>query len=180
MLKKCVLLPGVFLLFALTGCGQENADKANAAAESLPEAAAVLADQAIVEDEDDDDAEGEVVNGPASRSEMVERMAATCVESMYHDLKDVAKRKQFCGCVNHEVYGKLSDAEFQAWLNELAWRGKLLKEVLRNPKGGQQLDSATEARLDRGNREWAERYAQGENTCMKQVGVTVNPVYPQF
>jgi hypothetical protein len=181
MLKKCGWLSGVFFLFFLTGCGQEDAGKANVAAQ--PVAEAVAADQNVVgsddDGEDDGDDDGKYSIGPVSRADVIEGMKVACVENGYPTgLKDAVKRKQFCGCLNDEVFGEMTNAEFQAWLEELAWRRKLLEEGLkRHDRHEKALDSATEAKLDRNNRAWEQRYAQAENVCMKRVGVTVTPAY---
>jgi hypothetical protein len=180
MVRKYLCLIFGVLVFSLFGCGEKEAavsDASAAPAVSSQHAAHAVAD-AEEDDEDEDDGDDEDDRPKQfSRDRFLQSWTKNCVQMLpmlARDKKpDPAKVEPYCACVTEDVFGNMSDIE--GWMKEWRWRMKMLQKVSTDKT--YKPSAADQARLDRANQEWAERYARSENTCMQRHGVTMPHAY---
>lgn len=180
---------GVLLavLLTLSGCGQEgNADATlpddaqNAVSEIRQEirqedAASVAAASAT-------DAASGTSNAEialAGRADYMQGLRAGCINSEYPELEQ-AKRPSFCDCVQTAIYARMSDAEWVEWDAIMVEKGKIwgarfeqVFAIVLEKQPEPAVNPELAERIERFDADWQQRYAQTENACMKQLGVTV-------
>jgi hypothetical protein len=170
MVRKYLCLIFGVLVFSLFGCGEKEAvSDASAPAVSSQHAAHAVAE----EDEDDEDDRPRQF----SHDRFLQSWTKNCVQMLpmlARDKKpDPAKVEPYCACVTEDVFGSMSDIE--GWMKEWRWRMKMLQKVSTDKT--YKPSAADQARLDRANQEWAERYTRSENACMQKHGVTMPHAY---
>jgi hypothetical protein len=172
--KNRAVLAAVVLM--LVACGQESGNAASGGNEThaAEHPATQTADAGDRDADDYDEDELRRLAPAEGKAKMVESHTQICIKRqlfLYTNLTDKAERQRFCNCVADEVFGKMTDAEWKAYLDEAAMFSEVVKKI------PDHVDAATMREVGRSGRKWKASRIMSENICMKRLGVTVKSSY---